>query len=140
MKHLLDRIEARQQLIRETAGHLREQIALLTEQLTAAERTLERLDITRATMLELAAEDGIEPPEPLPPATAKSSPPSNRPDTGSAQRKSAKSWASAPNLGTPRASAPSSNAWSTATSSPNPNPACSPPHSPHRPPRTPDST
>ncbi|WP_406326789.1 hypothetical protein [Streptomyces sp. NBC_00203] len=40
---------------------------LLTEQLTAAERTTECLDITRETMLELAAEDGIEPPEPLPP-------------------------------------------------------------------------
>lgn len=53
--------------MRETAGQLREQIALLTEQLAAAERTLERLDITRATMLELAAEDGSEPPEPLPP-------------------------------------------------------------------------
>jgi hypothetical protein len=67
MKLLLDKIEARQQLIRETTGHLREQIALLTEQLAAAERTLHRLDITRETMLELAAEDGIEPPEPLPP-------------------------------------------------------------------------
>jgi hypothetical protein len=67
MKHLLDKIEVRQQLVRETAGQLREQITLLTEQLAAAERTLERLDITRATMLELAAEDGIEPPEPLPP-------------------------------------------------------------------------
>ncbi|AKA01701.1 hypothetical protein SAZ_03785 [Streptomyces noursei ZPM] len=43
------------------------QIGLLTEQLAAAERTLERLDITRETMLELAAEDGIEPLEPLPP-------------------------------------------------------------------------
>ncbi|MFD7169422.1 hypothetical protein [Streptomyces violascens] len=67
MKHLLDKIEARQQLVRETAGQLREQIALLTEELAAAERTLERLETTRATMLELAAEDGIEPPEPLPP-------------------------------------------------------------------------
>ncbi|KIZ17052.1 hypothetical protein [Streptomyces natalensis] len=67
MKHLLDKIEARQQLVRETAGQLREQIALLTEQLAAAERTLERLDITRETMLELASEDGTEPPEPLPP-------------------------------------------------------------------------
>jgi hypothetical protein len=35
--------------------------------LAAAERTLERLDITRETMPELPAEDGIEPPEPLPP-------------------------------------------------------------------------
>jgi DNA polymerase/3'-5' exonuclease PolX len=67
MKRLLDKIEARQQLVRETAGQLREQIALLTEQLAAAESTLERLNITRATMLELATEDGIEPPEPLPP-------------------------------------------------------------------------
>ncbi|KOU33766.1 hypothetical protein ADK54_41640 [Streptomyces sp. WM6378] len=63
----MDKIEARQQLIRETAGHLREQIALLTEQLTATERTLERLDITREAMLELAAEDDIEASEPLPP-------------------------------------------------------------------------
>ncbi|MFE0179085.1 hypothetical protein ACFWZ2_42945 [Streptomyces sp. NPDC059002] len=67
MKHLLDKIEARQRLVRETAGQLREQIALLTGQLAAAERTLERLDITRETMLDLAVEDGIEPPEPLPP-------------------------------------------------------------------------
>ncbi|WP_031146639.1 hypothetical protein [Streptomyces erythrochromogenes] len=67
MKHLLAKIEARQQLVRETAGQLREQVALLAEQLAAAERTLECLDITRATMLELAAEDGIEPPNPLPP-------------------------------------------------------------------------
>ncbi|MEK2479211.1 hypothetical protein [Streptomyces noursei] len=67
MKHLLDKIEARQQLVRETAGQLREQIGLPTEQLAAAERTLERLDITRETVLEPAAEDGIEPPEPLPP-------------------------------------------------------------------------
>ncbi|MFH8681099.1 hypothetical protein [Streptomyces lydicus] len=67
MKHLLDKIEARQQPVRETAGQLREQIGLLTEQLAAAERTPERLDITRETMLELAAEDGIEPLEPLPP-------------------------------------------------------------------------
>ncbi|MGW1871636.1 hypothetical protein ACWCPS_39780 [Streptomyces mauvecolor] len=67
MKELLDKIEARQQLVRETAGQLREQITLLSEQLADAERTLERRQITRETMLELAAEDGIEPPKPLPP-------------------------------------------------------------------------
>ncbi|WP_234321135.1 hypothetical protein [Streptomyces katrae] len=50
-----------------TAEQLREQIRRLTEQLAAAERTLERLNITRETVLELASEDGTEPPEQLPP-------------------------------------------------------------------------
>lgn len=67
MKHLLDKIETRQQLIRETAGRLCEQITELSAQLAAAERALERLEITRETMLELAAEDNAEPPGPLPP-------------------------------------------------------------------------
>lgn len=35
--------------------------------MAAAERTLDRLEITRATVLELAVEDGLPPPEPLPP-------------------------------------------------------------------------
>ncbi|MFB7668891.1 hypothetical protein ACFC1R_34065, partial [Kitasatospora sp. NPDC056138] len=35
--------------------------------LAAAEDTLKRLEITRETLAELAAEDGIQPPEPLPP-------------------------------------------------------------------------
>ncbi|WP_405747541.1 hypothetical protein OG422_30555 [Streptomyces sp. NBC_01525] len=67
MKHLLDKIETRQKLVRETAGQLREQITGLSVQLATAERTLERLEITRETLLELAAEDNAEPPEPLPP-------------------------------------------------------------------------
>jgi hypothetical protein len=53
--------------LRETAERLREQIAKLTGQLAAAERTLERLETTRETVLELATEDGAPPPEPLPP-------------------------------------------------------------------------
>ncbi|MFF8941832.1 transposase [Streptomyces sp. NPDC014864] len=56
-----------QRLIRETAGHLREQIAQLTEQLATAEKTLERLEITRETVLELAGKAGLPLPEPLPP-------------------------------------------------------------------------
>jgi hypothetical protein len=67
MKELLDEIETRQRLVRETVAQLREEIARLAEQLTAAERTLERLDITRETVLELATEDGLPPPAPLPP-------------------------------------------------------------------------
>ncbi|MEC4021152.1 hypothetical protein, partial [Streptomyces sp. H27-D2] len=67
MRELLDKIETRQRLIRETTERLREQIAQLGEQLTAAERTLDRLEITRTTVLELAAEDGLPPPDPLPP-------------------------------------------------------------------------
>ncbi|MCX5097534.1 hypothetical protein OOK36_54765 [Streptomyces sp. NBC_00365] len=67
MRELLDRIEARQRLVRETVERLREQITELTEQLASAERTLERLETTRETVLELATEEGAPPPEPLPP-------------------------------------------------------------------------
>jgi hypothetical protein len=67
MRELLEKIETRQQLVRETAKRLRDQIACLTEQLAAAEETLKRLETTRETILELTAEDGTAPPEPLPP-------------------------------------------------------------------------
>jgi len=67
VRQLLDKIETRQRLVRETAERLREQIADLTGQLAAAEHTLERLETTRETVLELATEDGAPPPEPLPP-------------------------------------------------------------------------
>ncbi|MEU1592880.1 hypothetical protein ABZ468_08455 [Streptomyces sp. NPDC005708] len=67
MRELLDKIETRQHLVRETAERLREQITLLTEQLAAAEGTLKRLETTRETILELAAKDGTSPPESLPP-------------------------------------------------------------------------
>ncbi|MEU8924877.1 hypothetical protein AB0D10_28705 [Kitasatospora sp. NPDC048545] len=67
MRELLDKIEARQQLVQDTVERLREQIALLGEQLTAAESTLKRLQATRETVLEPAAEDGAPLPEPLPP-------------------------------------------------------------------------
>lgn len=47
---------------------LRAEIARLTEQLTTAEHDLERLEITRATVLDLAAEnDATAQAEPLPP-------------------------------------------------------------------------
>ncbi|WP_406375773.1 hypothetical protein OG788_39625 [Streptomyces sp. NBC_00647] len=67
MSELLDKIEARHRLVRETAERLREQITELTEQLASAERILERLETTRETVLELATEDGGPLPEPLPP-------------------------------------------------------------------------
>ena len=67
MRELLDKIEARQRLVQDTVERLREQITLLGEQLAAAERTLQRLQVTRETVLELAAEDGTPLPEPLPP-------------------------------------------------------------------------
>ncbi|MFE2970392.1 hypothetical protein ACFXKC_43445 [Streptomyces sp. NPDC059340] len=66
MRQLLDKIETRQRLVRETVERLREQIAELTGQLATAERTLEPLEMTRETILELVAEDGSPPPEPLP--------------------------------------------------------------------------
>ncbi|MFF4225179.1 hypothetical protein ACFYZH_20295 [Streptomyces abikoensis] len=67
MKRLLDKIETRQKLVHETADRLRERITELSQQLVTAEQALERLEITRETILELAAEDGTEPPESLPP-------------------------------------------------------------------------
>ncbi|MFF2808084.1 hypothetical protein ACFVT2_12975 [Streptomyces sp. NPDC058000] len=67
MRQLLDKIETRQQLVRETIERLRAQITELTEQLATAEHTLERLEITRETVLELATEDGTPAPESLPP-------------------------------------------------------------------------
>ncbi|MFF2133522.1 hypothetical protein ACFVW1_51030 [Streptomyces olivochromogenes] len=66
MRQLLDKLETRQRLVRETVERLREQITELTEQLASAECTLERLEITRETVLELATEDGTSAPEPLP--------------------------------------------------------------------------
>ncbi|KUN58656.1 hypothetical protein AQJ46_43075 [Streptomyces canus] len=48
MRHLLDKVETRQQVVSETAAQLGQQIALLSEQLAAAEATLDRLEITRA--------------------------------------------------------------------------------------------
>lgn len=66
MRDLLDKIEARQRLVRETVERLREQITELSGQLDAAECTLGRLEITHATVLELAAEDSAPVPEPLP--------------------------------------------------------------------------
>ncbi|WP_369780040.1 hypothetical protein [Streptomyces sp. R33] len=57
MRELLEKIEARQTAARDEAGRLHEQIAHLTDQLARAERVLERLQITRETLLELAGED-----------------------------------------------------------------------------------
>ncbi|MEU3042213.1 MULTISPECIES: hypothetical protein [Streptomyces] len=68
MRDLLARIDARTAAAREEADRLREQITQLTERLSAAERQLERLDITRQTVLELAADSDPGPPEPLPSA------------------------------------------------------------------------
>ncbi|WP_328623197.1 hypothetical protein [Streptomyces sp. NBC_00354] len=66
-RQLLEAIETRQRLVAETAERLHGQIAHLTGQLAAAERTLERLNITHETVLELTSEDGTEPPGQLPP-------------------------------------------------------------------------
>ncbi|TPQ21195.1 hypothetical protein [Streptomyces sporangiiformans] len=68
MRELLDRIEARQAAAREEIGRLREQITQLTGRLSAAERSLERLEITRETLLDLAEETDTGGPAPLPSA------------------------------------------------------------------------
>lgn len=68
MRELLGKIEAREATVNEEAGCLREQIARLTEQLAAAECTLERLKTTHETLLELAGEDHPSSGEQLPSA------------------------------------------------------------------------
>ncbi|MFF1719383.1 hypothetical protein [Streptomyces sviceus] len=65
MRHLLDKIETRQRVVSEAAAQLRQQIALLSEQLDAAEDTLDHLEITQANVLEdliagLLSKDGFE--------------------------------------------------------------------------------
>ncbi|MFJ9950158.1 hypothetical protein [Kitasatospora sp. NPDC091207] len=67
MRDLLDKVEARQQLVQDTVDRPREQITLPSEQLAAAERALQRLQVTRETVLEPAAEDGTSLPDLLPP-------------------------------------------------------------------------
>lgn len=57
----------RRQLVRETGEEPREQTVRLAEQLAAGEEALKRLQITRETVLELAAEGGTGPPGVLPP-------------------------------------------------------------------------
>ncbi|WP_018635303.1 hypothetical protein [Parafrankia elaeagni] len=70
MRELLERIEARWVRAGQEVERLREQISGLREQLAAAERTRERLEITRETVLELAGADTGEDsgggPAPLP--------------------------------------------------------------------------
>ncbi|WP_131787227.1 hypothetical protein [Protofrankia symbiont of Coriaria ruscifolia] len=65
MQDLLERIEARRVRAARTVERLQAEIAGLTEQLAAA-HDLERLEITRATGLELSAEDNAAPVE-MPP-------------------------------------------------------------------------
>ncbi|MCX4974997.1 hypothetical protein [Streptomyces sp. NBC_00620] len=68
MRELLARIEARQAAAREEADRLREQITRLGEQLTAVEDRLERLAVTRQTVLEIVEDSDPGGPEPLPSA------------------------------------------------------------------------
>ncbi|MFE2070615.1 hypothetical protein ACFXDH_51070 [Streptomyces sp. NPDC059467] len=63
---LLDKVEARQRLVREIIERPCGQITELTGQLAAAEHTLERLETNRENVLELATGDGTLPPEPPP--------------------------------------------------------------------------
>ncbi|ABD11410.1 hypothetical protein [Frankia casuarinae] len=67
VREVLEQIEARRARAGRAVEKLREEIARLTGQLAAAERALERLEITRETVLDLAAENDAAPAEPLPP-------------------------------------------------------------------------
>ncbi|WP_250281676.1 MULTISPECIES: hypothetical protein [unclassified Frankia] len=66
MNELLEQSEARRVRVGRTIDALQQEIAGLGEQLAAARQALERLEITRRTVLELTAED-TTPAEPLPP-------------------------------------------------------------------------
>ncbi|MFE7077396.1 hypothetical protein ACFU96_45685 [Streptomyces sp. NPDC057620] len=67
MRELLARIDELQAAGREEAARLREQIARLSEQLAAVEHRLQRLEVTRETVLEIAEDSDSDPggPEPL---------------------------------------------------------------------------
>ncbi|WP_329316264.1 hypothetical protein OG723_40390 [Streptomyces sp. NBC_01278] len=54
MRELLEQIETRQAAARDLADRLREQITQFAAQLAEAERRLERLEIARETLLEIA--------------------------------------------------------------------------------------
>ncbi|WP_347176718.1 hypothetical protein [Parafrankia sp. EAN1pec] len=62
----MEQIEARRIRAGRTMERLQAEIAALTEQLVAAERDPQRLDITRETLLELSTEDNAAPVE-MPP-------------------------------------------------------------------------
>ncbi|MCX5206678.1 hypothetical protein OG897_35405 [Streptomyces sp. NBC_00237] len=68
MRELLAQIDERQAAGREEAARLREQIAQLGEQLAAVEHRLERLEVTRETVLEIAEDSDSGGLEPLPSA------------------------------------------------------------------------
>jgi hypothetical protein len=60
MGSLLERLAERERAARDQVERLREQIGALTAQLAEAENELSRLEITRETVLALAAEDEAE--------------------------------------------------------------------------------
>jgi hypothetical protein len=68
MRELLAQIDERQAAGREEAARLREQITQLSEQLAVMEHRLERLEITRETVLEIAEDSDPGGSEPLPSA------------------------------------------------------------------------
>ncbi|GAA0418602.1 hypothetical protein [Streptomyces luteireticuli] len=107
MRELLEKIETRQQLVRETAGRLRDRIARLTGQLAAAEQTLSRPETTRETILELDVENGPRHLSRCPLDTARSWHSSSRPKKDSVPGRSPGRSASAPSHDTPRTPGPS---------------------------------
>ncbi|WP_409062432.1 hypothetical protein [Streptomyces sp. SYP-A7185] len=105
MQEFLEQIEIREAAGRDLADRLRTQIAELTAQLAAAEQMLERLKITRETILEIAPDlpGGLAP---LPRPTARSSPSSKTPRTDCTPRTSASPWTPAPSPVTLKGPAP----------------------------------
>ncbi|WP_328765330.1 hypothetical protein [Streptomyces sp. NBC_00272] len=68
MRELLEQIETRQAAARDLADRLREQITQFAAQLAEAERRLERLEIARETLLEIAQDTDTGDLDPLPSA------------------------------------------------------------------------
>ncbi|MFE6848275.1 hypothetical protein [Streptomyces sp. NPDC057686] len=106
MRELLEKIEDRQAAARDEADRLREQIAHLTDRLAGAERVLERLQITRKTLLEIAGDDD-RPPVFCRRPTARFSPCSRTPTMVCMPKMSAGRSASEPSPAPPKAPAPS---------------------------------
>jgi hypothetical protein len=141
-RHLLDKIDAREQALAREAEQARAQIGELTARLRELEGAISDLQVTRKTLISLAGHDDGQPSaEPAGPSLA-------LPDHPAYQQILVASaalcgpatcawrWTCRSRQRTPRTSAPSSSGWPAAASLPKPSPDCSSSHA-HSPARGP---
>ncbi|MFB7224922.1 hypothetical protein [Streptomyces sp. NPDC056227] len=141
VEELLECIDARERAVVDEAEQVRAEIDALTTRLRELDQEAEHLRITRKTTLGLAAGEPDAGPAPQEPVALPSHPAYRQilavlTETPGPMR--ARDLCQALDLPLApkqsRASAASSSAWSTAASSPRPNPACSPSDGRSRPP------